>query len=155
MGNVENIKPYLEPLKKSIVVRRAPSEAFEIFTARLSDWWPLAMFSIHQAEAATCGFEPRVGGAVYEMSKSGVRGIWGTVLVWEPPGRFAMTWHPGRPADNTQEVEVRFVAVPEGTRVELEHRGWATLGAAAEESRTGYDEGWGIVLGKHYAEACA
>jgi len=155
MGNVENIGPYVTPLRKSIVVRRPPAEAFEIFTARLSRWWPLSKFSIHQAEAVSCVVEPRVGGAVYEVARNGDRGIWGTVLAWDPPGRFVMTWHPGRPADSAQEVEVRFVAVREGTRVELEHRGWTALGPAAGEARTGYDEGWGIVLGTHYAEACA
>ena len=137
MGSVENIGPYIAPLRKSVVVRRAPAEAFEIFTGRLASWWPLSRYSIFQADAVTCAIEPRVGGEVFETSSDGARGTWGTVLVWEPPQRFAMSWHPGREAATAQEVEVRFVPVAEGTRVELEHRGWA------------------VVFERLYAEACS
>jgi hypothetical protein len=28
------------PIRKSVVVRRKPEEAFSIFTERLSSWWP-------------------------------------------------------------------------------------------------------------------
>ncbi len=154
MADVRNIAPYLEPLRRSVVVRRKPEEAFEIFTARLATWWPYTTYSIHQEETVTCAVEPRVGGQIYEVSKAGERGIWGTVIAWEPPRRFAMTWHPGRAADTAQEVEVRFVQVPDGTRVELEHRGWEKLGAEAEESRTSYDGGWAHVFDVAFAEAC-
>lgn len=155
MENVESMRPYLEPLRKSVVVRRTPAEAFEIFTARLSAWWPTHRFSIHQAEVATCGIEPRVGGEVFEVAKSGARERWGTVLAWDPPKGFAMTWHPGRTADTAQEVEVRFVAVADGTRVDLEHRGWTVLGDEAEETRKGYDQGWVMVFERCYVEACS
>ena len=52
-----------------------------------------------------------------------------------------------------QEVEVRFSADGGGTLVELEHRGWQKLGARAAEARAGYDEGWTVVLGEHFAAA--
>jgi hypothetical protein len=155
MGDVRDIAPYLAPLVKSITVRRPPAEAFEIFTAKLASWWPFDRFSIHQAETATCVIEPRVGGRIFETARSGAEATWGSVLAWEPPGRFVMTWHPGREADTAQEVEVRFVAVPEGTRVELEHRGWAKLGADAEKTRGSYEGGWAYVFDVRYKEACA
>ncbi|HJQ97758.1 MAG TPA: SRPBCC family protein [Candidatus Polarisedimenticolaceae bacterium] len=155
MSNVESILPYLQPLRKEVVVRRTPAEAFEVFTSKLHTWWPLHMFSIHQADAATCGIEPRVGGEVFERSKEGARAIWGTVLLWDPPRRFAMTWHPGREADTAQEVEVRFTAVPDGTKVELIHSGWAKLGAQAKEAREGYEGGWATVFESCFVEACS
>jgi uncharacterized protein YndB with AHSA1/START domain len=136
-------------------VRRTPAEAFEIFTARLASWWPLDRYSIHLTESVTCGIEPRVGGHVYEVSRQGERCVWGTVLAWDPPRGFSMTWHPGREPDTAQEVEVSFTAVPDGTRVDLEHRGWEKRGTAAEESREGYDRGWPLVLQELYALACA
>jgi len=43
--------------------------------------------------------------------------------------RFVLAWKPhSRPVPPT-EVEVRFVPDGEGTRVELEHRGWERVGA--------------------------
>ena len=64
-----------------------------------------------------------------------------------------MTWHPGREADTAQEVEVRFTEASGGTLVELEHRGWASLGAQAAEMREGYVGGWEHVLGECFAPA--
>jgi uncharacterized protein YndB with AHSA1/START domain len=144
----------LAPLVKTITVRRTPAEAFEIFTAGLARWWPFDRFSLHQAGTASCAIEPRVGGRVYETAGSGEEAPWGTVIAWDPPGRFAMTWHPGRPASTAQEVEVRFEPVAEGTLVTLEHRGWAKLGAEAEETRKSYEDGWAFVFDVRYREAC-
>lgn len=155
MPDVESIRPYLEPLRKSIRVSRTPAEAFEIFTARIGDWWPRDRFSIHGAESAACGIEPRVGGEVFEISNVGARERWGTVIAWEPPHRLVMTWHPGRAPSSAQEVEVRFVAIEDGTRVELEHRGWNRYGDGAEEARASYENGWAIVFDRRFAEACA
>ena len=154
MGGVERIEDYLQPLRKTIVVRRTPAESFEVFTARFGAWWPRDRFSLHQADSASCGIEPRAGGEVWEIAADGRREVWGTVIAWEPPHRFCMTWHPGRAPDTAQEVELRFVAVPEGTRVELEHRGWAKLGAEAAASREAYENGWAVVFDRCYAEAC-
>ena len=96
-------------------------------------------------------FGPGVGGRIVERSTSGDESIWGEILVWEPPHRLVYTWHPGYdPDDPLTEVELRFVAVGEATRVELEHRGWEAL-AKAEETRNSYAEGWPVVLGHFVA----
>ena len=154
MADIKSAERHLAPVRKSIVVRRPPQEAFEIFTGRIGSWWPLSKFSIFQAEAVTCGIEPRVGGKVEEVSKSGERGHWGTIRDWDPPRRFVMSWHPGSDPETATELELRFIEVPEGTRVELEHRDWIKLGARAEETRGGYDQGWAEVFERCYAESC-
>ena len=145
----------LAPVRKSVVVRRTPEEAFAIFTERLASWWPLHQYSIFQAESAACVLEGRVGGKLYETSRSGERRDWGTILIWDPPLRFVTTWHPGQDPTKPMEVEVRFIAVPEGTRVELEHRNWEQLGAKAADAREGYDQGWNEVIGRYASEGCA
>ena len=155
MAKIEDIGPYLEPVRKSITVRRTPAEAFEVFTARFGSWWPVKKFSIHQDETETCVIEPRVGGAIYEQATNGERATWGTVRVWEPGARFVMSWHPGHDAAEAQEVEVRFVAVDEGTRVDLEHRDWTKLGEKAAAARDGYNEGWVYVFETCFKEACS
>jgi uncharacterized protein YndB with AHSA1/START domain len=153
-SNVEPIEPYLEPLCKSVTVSCSVEHAFEVFTGRIGSWWPLAQYSVGQDRARDCAIEPKVGGEVYEVRDDGERAPWGRVLAWEPPRRFAMTWHPGREADTAQEVEVRFEDTAEGTRVQLEHRGWAVLGEKARETRESYSGGWDHVFGECFAAAC-
>ena len=151
--SVEPIAPYLEPLRKAVSVGQPPAEAFRIFTEEIARWWPLAAFSVSEARAASCRIEPRVGGEVYEVRDDGERFAWGRVLSWDPPRRFAMTWHPGADPETAQEVELRFEPEGSGTRVELEHRGWQQAGALARELREIYDGGWESVLRKSYLEA--
>jgi len=153
VADVEPIAPYLGPLRKTCVVPIPRPQAFDLFTARLQTWWPLATHSVHQANAKTCGFDPHVGGDLYEKSITGERCVWGTVLVWDPPRRFVVTWHPGRGADTAQELEVRFVPDRSGTRVELEHRGWQALGPEAEAMRERYTGGWEGVLARYVTAA--
>lgn len=148
------VAPRIEPVRKSIVVARPAAEAFAIFTERMEFWWPFASRSIFEERARAVEFEPRVGGQVSEVSRDGERAPWGTLLAWDPPRRFAMTWHPGRDTETAQELEVRFVPVAGGTRVELEHRGWERLLERAVETRGGYESGWEIVLAG-YVAACA
>jgi uncharacterized protein YndB with AHSA1/START domain len=136
-----------------VTVARPPAEAFRIFTEQIADWWPLQAYSVSEARATACRIEPRVGGAVYEVRDDGERFAWGRVLLWEPPLRFAMSWHPGADPETAQEVELRFEPEAEGTRVLLEHRGWQKAGAAARELRDVYDGGWQNVLARHFLEA--
>jgi uncharacterized protein YndB with AHSA1/START domain len=91
---------------------------------------------------------------VYEAGADGVRAGWGRVLAWEPPRRLLLSWHPGRPEAQAQEVEVLFVADGTGTRVELEHRDWQKLAGEAESVRGDYAEGWAGVM-QRYARATA
>jgi len=142
------------PLRATVTVERPPLEAFHVFTAGVARWWPLRTHSVSRAHAVSCVIEPRPGGAVYEVQDNGERHPWGRVREWEPPQRLVLSWHPGRPAAVAQEVEIRFRAEGTGTRVELEHRGWARLGADATEARRSYEGGWRTVLGTHFVQAC-
>jgi uncharacterized protein YndB with AHSA1/START domain len=152
---VEPIQPFLEPVRKSLVVAKPPAEAFATFTAAIDTWWPLHAFSICEARARSCAIEPCAGGEVYEVRDDGARFPWGHVLTWEPPKRLVFAWHPGIDPSQAQEVEVRFSADGSGTRVDLEHRGWAALGDRAAEHRAPYEGGWEVVLGQRFAQACA
>lgn len=143
------MRPYLEPLRKSVSVPCSAADAFALFAGRIADWWPLASYSVYGSGARSCGVEPRVGGELFEVGPEGKRAIWGRVTRWDPPRMLAFTWFPGRTEDTAQTVEVRFIEGKKGTRVELEHRDWQTLPAGAEEIRRGYDGGWDAVLGRY------
>jgi uncharacterized protein YndB with AHSA1/START domain len=145
---VVSMTPYLEPVRKSVTVPLALDAAFHHFVHRLGSWWPLANgHSIFGERTRTCAIEPRVGGAIFEESTAGERGLWGRILHWDPPHRVEFTWFPGRAEDTAQTVELRFTAVDSGTRLDLEHRGWQHFGAEAAAIREQYDGGWGYVLG--------
>ena len=136
-------------VSKSVTVAAAPEHAFQVFTERIGDWWPLATYAIDPSEARTARFEGREGGRVYERARSGEEADWGRVLVWEPPRRVVFSWEITDPAT---EVEVRFSSEGSGTLVELEHRGWERLGDEAESRRSSHDGGWDVVLAP-YVEA--
>jgi len=137
----------VEPIQKSIVVSCPPQRAFEVFTREIGSWWPIHEFRLADKEITEVVFEEKVGGRIFERHADGSEDEWGHVLAWEPPGRFVMSWFPTRTETDTTELEVRFTPEGEGTRVELDHRGWEIFGAEAEKTREGYDSGWNTVLG--------
>jgi uncharacterized protein YndB with AHSA1/START domain len=142
-------------VRRSVTVERPVEEAFRFFTEELSTWWPLEKHSLGAGTddpAESAAIEARVGGRVVERRSSGAEAIWGTVLVWEPPHRLVLSWQPNPDSPAATELEVRFTAEGTGTRVELEHRGWESLGAGAEAARADYDGGWVTVIGR-FAEA--
>ena len=75
----------IEVVRKTVTVDCAVEEAFRIFTADALSWWPVESHSIHETVSEIV-FEPKAGGEVYELSASGEKGHWATVLEWEPPG---------------------------------------------------------------------
>lgn len=154
MARVESITPYLEPVRKSVTVKRTAEDAFRLFTSEIASWWPKEKFSVSQERTRDVVIEPAVGGRVYEVRDDGESFEWGMVLAWEPPRRLVLSWHPGREPEVAQEVEVQFTEVDSGTRVDLEHRNWQQLGADARAVRGRYAGGWEEVLGRCFVEAC-
>jgi uncharacterized protein YndB with AHSA1/START domain len=138
----------IEIVRKSVTVDCAVEEAFRIFTADAMSWWPVDSHSLQGSEVREIVFEPNVGGEIYEVAESGERGHWATVLEWEPPNRLVLAWEVS-PGIVGTEVEVQFLPGDDGTRVELEHRGWENAAAGASVKRDDYDSGWGYVLGKY------
>ena len=139
------------PIVKSVVVRAAPAHAFELFAGELARWWPLAQFHTGP-DPVDCAIEPRAGGRVFERAKDGHETSWGTVLAYDPPDRLAFTWIVGLSADTAQQVDVRFTPEGAGTKVELTHSGWEKLGDAAANLRERYDQGWGTLVERFFAE---
>ena len=138
----------VEVVRKTITVDCAVEEAFRVFTADAVSWWPVESHSIHETVSEIV-FEQGVGGEVYEVSTSGEKGYWATVVEWDPPSRLVLAWNILRAEDSPTEVEVRFLPEGDGTRVELEHRGWELLADGGPAKRENYDTGWDFVLGKY------
>jgi Activator of Hsp90 ATPase homolog 1-like protein len=143
----------LAPLRKTVVVPVGQSHAFELFTARIGQWWPLATHSVGLDDAVLVSFPSEVGGSIVETMRDGRTSVWGAVTAWDPPVGISFTWHPGQPESWAGDIEVRFIPDSSGgTLVELTHSGWERRsdGAAA---RLGYDSGWDVVVGAYGARA--
>lgn len=138
------------PVLRAITVSVAPETAFRVFTEQLGAWWPIATHGTFGERCASLAIEDD---RIVERSIDGEAVVWGEVLVSDAPRRLLMTWHPGREAADASEVEVRFVPDRDGTRVELEHRGWERFGTDAARRRRVYVRpgAWGAVL-EHYAD---
>ncbi|HLF00213.1 MAG TPA: SRPBCC domain-containing protein [Gaiellaceae bacterium] len=142
----------LEAVRKTVTVDCAVEEAFRIFTTDARSWWPVETHSIH-VDVPEIVFEEREGGEVYEVSADGEKGHWATVIGWEPPSRLVLAWNILEAESTPTEVEVRFLPEGNGTRVELEHRGWDGLAEDAAAKRASYDSGWDFVLGEYVERA--
>jgi uncharacterized protein YndB with AHSA1/START domain len=144
-------------IRKSAVVDATPEKAFEVFTDGIATWWPIEAHSIEamgedgRAPKAVI-FEPGPDGRVYEVLTTGEEGHWAKVIAWEPPHRLVLAWHVNPERPGPTEIEVRFTPEGNGTRVDLEHRGWERLGEDAEAAAAEYAGGWPIVF-RHYVES--
>lgn len=136
----------LPPVRREILVPAEPDRAFEVFTAEIGRWWPLAEHSVYGA-GGTVAF---VDGQIIERSPSGEEAVWGTVTSWKPGSVVAFTWHPGGAVERASHLEVSFAAAEDGTLVTLVHTGWEMFEDPAA-ARKGYDDNWPGVL-DHYRD---
>ncbi|HET6918301.1 MAG TPA: SRPBCC domain-containing protein, partial [Jiangellaceae bacterium] len=88
-----------------------------------------------EARPGTVVLEPRPQGKVYRRDDDGSIEYWGEVQVWEPPHRLVLVWQPAAGMSAPTEVEIVFTPEDNGTRLELEHRGWDLLGDQAMAAR--------------------
>jgi uncharacterized glyoxalase superfamily protein PhnB len=116
-----------------------PNTAFKIFTDEIDSWWDRGPTNFYDgARAIEKRFESGVGGRyleVYDDATSDALEI-GRITVWEPGKRLVF-----RHSLNDTEVDVRFEAIPTGTRVVLEQR-LVPGGTKAE-----FNSGWHNILG--------
>jgi len=107
-------------------VRATPERAFAVFVQEIGDWWrPNGLFQTTPRAPGRLAFEPGDGGRLTETLANGKVFEIGKVRAWEPPERLVFSWRQANfPPDLHTEVEVRFEAVGEETRVSVEHRGF-------------------------------
>ena len=112
-------------------VAASPARAFEVFTGQIGLWWrPNLVFRFTPRDPGVLSFEPGEGGRLIETLANGKVFEIGRIRVWSPPSRLVVGWRQATfaPGQDTQ-VEVRFEAVGEETRVTVEHTGWDSVPA--------------------------
>lgn len=138
----------------SVTVPMSQDRAFRFFTENIDKWWPLDVIAVSREageEVETCFFEPRLGGRIAERSTTGKEYVWADVLVYEPPHRLVVSWHPRK--SPATELAITFTPADPGTLVELEHRNWEVFGELAKEARSEYGNGWKLVIERFVAAA--
>jgi uncharacterized protein YndB with AHSA1/START domain len=132
----------------SVDVPVDPAAAFEVFTDDIDSWYQRGPHSWRFPDRAVgIRFEPHIGGRLLEVHdrETGEGFAFGKVLVWEPGVRLVFAdLVSSEPPNPLTEVEVRFEAVGNGTRVTLEHRGLQTLPPEVAAQKRMY--GWQTTL---------
>jgi Activator of Hsp90 ATPase homolog 1-like protein len=135
-----------EPIRFSFEVACGPQRAFELWTTRISTWWPKD-HSVSQDADLEVVLEGHLGGRIYERTSSGMVHEWGKVTGWNPPRMLGYTWHLGADPGVLTDVVIRFDPAPDGgTRVEIDHGGWDRFEIDGSRRRDANRNGWdGIV----------
>jgi uncharacterized protein YndB with AHSA1/START domain len=116
-------------------VRATPARTFDVFTREIGLWWrPNDLFRFTPRDPGVLAFEPPGpdgrGGRLIETLAGGKVFEIGAVRVWAPGERLVFGWRQATfTPDQVTEVEVRFEAVGEETRITLEHSGWDSVPA--------------------------
>ncbi|GIF60664.1 SRPBCC domain-containing protein [Asanoa iriomotensis] len=143
--------PTLPPIVRELVVPVGPTEAFDLFTTKIGEWWPPAFTASGDALADVI-MEPRVGGRVYERARDGGEQDWGVVGIWELAERVALRWTHGLRTPEATLVDVSFTPDGSVTAVRLQHEGWHP-DQTADHERFAADAGWTAVLESYRSKA--
>jgi len=144
----------------TVTVPVEPAVAFDVFTRETDLWWRRGIrYRVAGRHPGTLTFEPELGGRLFEQYE-GPAGLRvhesGRITAWQPPSHLEFEWR----GSNFEPGEVTFVAVTfvatesGGTRVTVEHRGFAALrpdhpvrhGLAAEAFVRTLGMWWGDLL---------
>lgn len=146
----------------SLRVKCSPRRAFEAFTQEIALWWsPNPLFQLTPRGDGALRFEPGPGGwedgLLLAALPNGKDYEVGRVSVWAPGERLVVGWRPASvPPEQATELEVRFEAVGEETRITVAHRGWNRV-PAENAARHGFPETvflrregewWRLLLGR-------
>ncbi|GAA3517595.1 hypothetical protein GCM10022234_11240 [Aeromicrobium panaciterrae] len=132
----------IAPVVRNVVVSASPDAAYQAWTERIGEWWPLGRHSVYKGDNSVA----LVDGEIVETSSSGETSVWGRLLEANPPGNLSFTWHPGRGPEAASTVAVDFLPIADGrTLVRLTHTGWEIFDDPTA-GRNEYRNGWPTVL---------
>lgn len=131
-GDQHRYPDELPPIVNEVILPMPPVPAFERFTS--FSWW-------RRYGLAPDGHVSIDDGEVVFHNPDGSFSI-GRVLIWEPGARYAQTFTLAQDADHPTTLTASFEAVPDGTRVRVEHGGWNAGNAA----RRAHFADWPMIL---------
>lgn len=130
-------------ITKSVVLQCSPERAFSLFTEQAGQWWPAERR--HTPDAASA-IRIEASGRFFERARDGTEVELGLARVFEPGRRLVLDWYPGTDRANKTEVEVRFEAVGDATRVTVLHGQGAATPDIFAGNAPAYGRSWEGVL---------
>ena len=128
---------------KSVVLPLAPLAAFELFTKKISVWWPPDRR--HTQDPASRIFLLE-SGRFYERTSDGHEVELGHVRSWELPNRILLDFFIATGPEKPTEVEITFAAKEGGTEVTVVHRPKPSSEELWMERAPRYERSWDVVL---------
>lgn len=135
------------PIVHELTLACSPSHAFEVFTARIGEWWD-PQYSGDAETFKTVTIDPRMRGQITERHEDGSEHDWGEVIAWDPPAKVAFSFTLAQDRTFPSVVRATFVPAEQGTLVTFEHGGWSKHNAEARGKFTD----WAHLLDR-YVEA--
>src|SRR5262245_6454793 len=145
------------PVVRDLVVNADAETCFTTFVDGFATWWPTEHHLGDDRTIVDFRIEPFVGGRCYDIDTDGGECQWGTVLVHDAPGHFALSWHiqgdwtVDLDPSKQSEVHVTFVAIDDDhTSVHFEHRALERHGREYDGVRSAVDSpgGWSVLIGR-------
>ena len=143
----------IEPLRLSYEIQCSAEHAFDVWTTRLSSWWPKGHSASGNPDTVVV-FEPRLGGRIFERTPDGSEIDWGEITLWDPPHVLGYLWHIARDRRDATSVELTFVDLGDDTtRLDIVHSGWERLGEEGPAWREANTNGWSALIPRFVAAA--
>lgn len=130
-------------IEKAVWLPLAPQAAFELFTEKISLWWPPDRRHLNDPDSELFLL---ASGRFYERASSGAELDLGRVRLWQPPHRIVLNFFMGTDAAHPTEVEIRFDAEGNGTRVSISHRPLEGSEALWDKRAPIFGRSWDAVL---------
>ncbi len=128
----------------SVLLDMGVPRAFAFVTGRISDWWPAERR--HTGDPSSRIFL-LASGRFYERASDGREVDLGKVTLWNEPHAILLDFYIATGPDHPTEVEIRFEAQGEQTRVTVMHRRKPESAHLWDERSLRYATSWTIVLG--------
>ena len=149
----------IEPVSVEVRVPLLVEDAFDLFTRRIGEWWPLA-YTFAGSRTETVAVDEGQGGRWFERDDDERETSWGEIRALRAPDMFtaAFAVSPTRsPEPPGQASEVTITFEPDGlyTRVSVHHHDWERHGPQAQAMRDGMasDQGWPVILAEYLRAA--
>ena len=129
-------------LEQEVTIDAPPERVFDALTKDVSSWWG-EPHMYDEARARDIRLEPVVGGDCYEDWGDGEGAVYATVTLLRRPERLRMSGSMGMSGAVAGVIDIRLSPQGKSTVLRLSHR---AVGEVTEETRTGYRNGWKVLL---------
>jgi hypothetical protein len=136
---------------KSVVVPLSSAAAFQLFTQKISQWWPADRR--HSQDPASEIFLLE-SGRFYERCRDGREVELGHVQSWDFPSRILLDFFIATSPEQPTQVEITFAALGAGTKVTVVHAPKPSSESLWTQRAPRYERSWDAVLAA-FAQAAA